>query len=236
MSDLARLAFAAVGGTVHFPVAGIADGCKLAGCALIGGETAEMPGMYAAGDYDLAGFCVGIVEKSQILDGSKVSVGDVILGLSSSGPHSNGYSLIRKVLASDDDARIGGRPAREVLLEPTRIYVKSVLALMQQVSVKGLSHITGGGISENLPRVIPADLHAVVDTSSWQPGPVFDWLAETGNIDAVEMRRTFNCGVGMIAVVSPSDLDNGLSILEGLGESAWHIGAIEQGAGPVEFV
>lgn len=217
-------------------IAGIAAGCRQAGAALIGGETAEMPDMYPDGEYDLAGFCVGAVEREQMIDGRSIAAGDAMIAIASSGPHSNGYSLIRKVLASDDDARIGGRPAREVLLEPTRIYVKSVLALMQQVSVKGLSHITGGGISENLPRVIPADLHAVVDTSSWQPGPVFDWLAETGNIDAVEMRRTFNCGVGMIAVVSPSDLDNGLSILEGLGESAWHIGAIEQGAGPVEFV
>jgi phosphoribosylformylglycinamidine cyclo-ligase len=217
-------------------VAGIAEGCHQAGAALIGGETAEMPDMYPDGEYDLAGFCVGAVERSEMIDGQSISAGDVLLGIASSGPHSNGYSLIRKVLERDRNAQIDGRPAREALLEPTRIYVKSVLALMEQVTVKGLSHITGGGISENLPRVLPEDLHAVVDTSSWQQGAVFDWLAEQGNIDIDEMRRTFNCGVGMIVAIDAGDEDAALATLRELGESAWRIGHVDDGSGPVSFV
>ena len=217
-------------------IAGIAAGCQQAGAALIGGETAEMPDMYPDGEYDLAGFCVGAVERAEMIDGSTICAGDALLGIASSGPHSNGYSLIRKVLDIAADSDIDGRAASEVLLEPTRIYVKSVLALMQQVTVKGLAHITGGGISENLPRVLPENLHATVDTSSWQQGPVFDWLAEHGNISKVEMRRTFNCGVGMIVVVNDTDRDSALSTLASLGENAWHIGQVVKDAGQVQYL
>jgi len=217
-------------------VAGIAEGCHQAGAALIGGETAEMPDMYPDGEYDLAGFCVGAVERSEMIDGSTIAEGDALIGIASSGAHSNGYSLIRKVLEIAGDAQIGGRTADEVLLEPTRIYVKSVLALMEKVTIKGLSHITGGGISENLPRVLPENLHAAVDTASWQPGPIFDWLAEHGNISDVEMRRTFNCGVGMIVAVADADLITALATLESLGEHAWQIGQVVKGAGPVRYL
>ena len=216
-------------------VAGIAEGCHQAGAALIGGETAEMPDMYPDGEYDLAGFCVGAVEREEIIDGQSISAGDALIGIASSGPHSNGYSLIRKVLEIAGDAQIDGRPAREALLAPTRIYVKSVLALMQKVPIKGLSHITGGGISENLPRVYPANVHAVVDRSTWQQGAVFDWLAQHGNIADEEMLRTFNCGVGMVVVIENKDVDTALSTLLALGETAWQIGRIDQGDGPVEF-
>ena len=217
-------------------IAGIAEGCRQAGAALIGGETAEMPDMYPDGKYDLAGFCVGAVERSSMIDGSTICAGDALIGIASSGPHSNGYSLIRKVLDIAGKSDIDGPAANEVLLEPTRIYVKSILALMQQVAIKGLSHITGGGISENLPRVLPDNLHAVVDTSSWQQGPVFDWLAEHGNISDVEMRRTFNCGVGMIVVVDDTDRDSALSMLADLGENAWHIGQVVEDAGQVQYL
>jgi phosphoribosylformylglycinamidine cyclo-ligase len=216
-------------------VAGIAAGCELAGAALIGGETAEMPDMYADGEYDLAGFCVGAVERSGMIDGQAIAAGDELIGIASSGPHSNGYSLIRKVLEIDGDAQIDGKPARDALLEPTRIYVKPILELMQTVTVKGLSHITGGGISENLPRVLPDSVHASIDASSWQQGPVFDWLAATGNIAEDEMRRTFNCGVGMIVAVDAADLGAALARLGELGETAWHIGSVADGAGAVEF-
>lgn len=216
-------------------IAGIAEGCHQAGAALIGGETAEMPDMYPDGEYDLAGFCVGAVEREDMIDGQSICAGDALIGIASSGPHSNGYSLIRKVLEIAGDAQIAGRPAREALLAPTRIYVKSVLALMQKVSIKGLSHITGGGISENLPRVYPADVHAVVERSSWQQGAVFDWLAQYGNIADEEMLRTFNCGVGMVVVVDNKDVDTALSTLLALGENAWQIGRIDRGDGPVEF-
>ncbi len=216
-------------------VAGIAEGCHQAGAALIGGETAEMPDMYPDGEYDLAGFCVGAVEREDMIDGQSICAGDALIGIASSGPHSNGYSLIRKVLEIAGDAQIAGRPAREALLAPTRIYVKSVLALMQKVPIKGLSHITGGGISENLPRVYPADVHAVVERSSWQQGAVFDWLAQYGNIADEEMLRTFNCGVGMVVVVDNKDVDTALSTLLALGENAWQLGRIDRGDGPVEF-
>ena len=216
-------------------VAGIAEGCQQAGAALIGGETAEMPDMYPDGEYDLAGFCVGAVEREEMIDGQTTAAGDAVIGIASSGPHSNGYSLIRKVLDLAHDAQIGGRPAAEALLEPTRIYVRSILALMQNVTIKGLSHITGGGISENLPRVLPNDVHAFVDLSSWQQGPIFDWLAECGNIADVEMRRTFNCGIGMVVVVAQSDVGAALASLLASGETAWQIGEIAAGDGPVEF-
>ena len=217
-------------------IGGIAEGCSQAGAALIGGETAEMPDMYPQGEYDLAGFCVGAVERDDMIDGTTISAGDALVGLAASGPHSNGYSLIRKVLALAPDDQIEGRSASEALLAPTRIYVRSILELMQSVKVKGLAHITGGGISENLPRVIPQQLHAEVDTSSWQQGAVFDWLAKTGNIETSEMRRTFNCGIGMVVVVAEEDLDNTLSTLRNAGEDAWHLGHIAAGDSEVQYL
>ena len=171
-------------------VAGIAQGCEQAGAALIGGETAEMPDMYADGEYDLAGFCVGAADRKDLIDGSTIEAGDAIIGIASSGPHANGYSLIRRVLEFDNDSDIGGTPVAELLLEPTRIYVRPILALMKEIAVKGMAHITGGGISENLPRAMPATVHARVDINSWQQGPLFDWLADTGQIAIDEMRRT----------------------------------------------
>ena len=217
-------------------IAGIAAGCRTAGMALIGGETAEMPDMYADGEYDLAGFCVGVVERDALIDGSGIAAGDALIGIASSGPHSNGYSLIRKVLELAGDAEIDGTPASERLLTPTRIYVKPVLELMNAVTVKGLAHITGGGITENLPRILDDSLHPQIETASWEQGPVFDWLAEAGNIATDEMRRTFNCGVGMIVVVDPADVENAISTLADAGESAWKIGRIAEGPGPVQFL
>ncbi len=217
-------------------IAGIAEGCLQAGAALIGGETAEMPDMYSPGEYDLAGFTVGAVERSEMLDGSAIEEGDVIIGIASSGPHSNGYSLIRKVLDRAPDAEIDGVPAAERLLAPTKIYVKQVLALMQDVSVKGLAHITGGGITENIPRVLPEGLNAEIDTSSWEQGPVFDFLQEHGNIETAEMRRTFNCGVGMVVVVNAADAAKAIDALNANGESAWQIGRVTKGTQEVAYV
>jgi len=217
-------------------IAGIAEGCLQAGAALIGGETAEMPDMYAPGEYDLAGFTVAAVERAEMIDGSAIKDGNVIIGIASSGPHSNGYSLIRKVLERAPDAQIDGVPAAERLLEPTKIYVKPVLALMQDVPVKGLAHITGGGITENIPRVLPDGLDAQIDTSSWQQGPVFDFLQEQGNIETAEMRRTFNCGVGMVVVVDEQDTDRAIAILNENGESAWRIGNVVAGNQEVAYV
>ena len=217
-------------------VAGIAEGCKQSGAALIGGETAEMPDMYTDGEYDLAGFCVGAVERSEIIDGNLISAGDAIIGIASSGPHSNGYSLIRKVLQRAKNPTIDGHCAEQLLLTPTRIYAMAVLQLLSRVSIKGLAHITGGGITENLPRVLNGDIHPKLDLSSWQPGPVFDWLASTGNISDDEMRRTFNCGVGMCAIVESKDVDLAIETLSASGEDAWQIGTIESGSGEVEYV
>lgn len=217
-------------------VAGIAEGCRQAGAALIGGETAEMPDMYADGDYDLAGFCVGAVERQAIVDGSGIAAGDGIVAIASSGPHSNGYSLIRKVLEIAENPNIDGVAAQQLLLTPTRIYVRPVLALLAQLPVKGLAHITGGGISENLPRVLPDSVHARLELNSWQQGALFDWLAITGRIAAAEMRRTFNCGVGMCAVVADSDVERALRILNENGESAWRIGTVAAGGGGVEYI
>jgi phosphoribosylformylglycinamidine cyclo-ligase len=217
-------------------VKGIADGCKLAGAALVGGETAEMPDMYAAGEYDLAGFCVGAVERARMIDGQSIRAGDALIGLRSSGPHSNGYSLIRKVLELADSADIDGREASEVLIEPTRIYVKPILNLMEAIEVKGLAHITGGGITENLPRIFASSVHAEIETASWEQGPVFDWLASAGNITTEEMRRTFNCGVGMIAVVKEEDASEAIDVLADNGEQACVIGRIADGAGEVKFL
>ncbi len=216
-------------------VAGIARGCELAGTALIGGETAEMPDMYADGEYDLAGFCVGVVEREQMIDGSRAAAGDALIGIASSGPHSNGYSLIRKVLDRAGDCVIDGVPAVDRLLAPTRIYVKPVLSLMQSVNVKGLAHITGGGITENLPRILADDVHPEIDTASWQPGPVFDWLQSHGNIAVDEMRRTFNCGVGMVIVVDEQDVTAAIDVLESHGESAFRLGKIVAGSGDVDY-
>jgi phosphoribosylformylglycinamidine cyclo-ligase len=216
-------------------IAGIAEGCLQAGAALIGGETAEMPDMYGPGDYDLAGFTVGAVERDQMIDGSAIEDGDVIVGIASSGPHSNGYSLIRKVLERAGGADIEGVPAAERLLAPTRIYVKPILALMEQVTVKGLAHITGGGITENIPRVLPKTLDARIDTSSWQPGAVFEFLQAHGNVETAEMRRTFNCGVGMVVVVAADAADAAIARLEEYGESAWRIGEIVAGQQEVRY-
>ena len=217
-------------------VSGIASGCEQAGAALIGGETAEMPDMYGHGEYDLAGFCVGAVERSDIIDGSSIAPGDALIGIASSGPHSNGYSLIRKVLDRAKDEQIGGAPAGECLLAPTRIYVKAILALMRQINVKGLAHITGGGITENLPRILDDEVHAEIETGSWTQGAVFDWLETTGGIAIDEMRRTFNCGVGMIVVVDSDDVEDALESLSASGETAWQIGRVADGAGKVDYI
>ncbi|WP_457676635.1 phosphoribosylformylglycinamidine cyclo-ligase [Thiolapillus sp.] len=211
-------------------VAGIARGCELAGCALTGGETAEMPGMYQGDDYDLAGFSVGIVEKSAILTGDKVRQGDLLLGLASSGPHSNGYSLIRKVIetsGADLQADLDGRPLGEALLAPTRIYVKSLLALLKEVDVHAFAHITGGGLTENIPRVLPSNTVARIDVSSWPRPAVFNWLQEQGNIAEDEMRRTFNCGIGMVVCVAAEDAGQATRVLEQAGETVHLIGRIE---------
>jgi len=222
-------------------VKGIAEGCRQAGAALIGGETAEMPGMYQGGDYDLAGFCVGVVEKERIIDGSQVKAGDVLIGLTSSGPHSNGYSLIRKVIEQSkadlqmafDNATLGER-----LLEPTRIYIKPLLALFEKINVHALAHITGGGLLENLPRVMPHGCCARIDTRSWRPPAVFDWLQQQGNIETNEMYRTFNCGIGMVLMVDADDAATTLDLLKAEGESAMIIGEIVSSDSPaqVEFV
>ncbi|MEH6517423.1 MAG: phosphoribosylformylglycinamidine cyclo-ligase [Halioglobus sp.] len=219
-------------------VSGIGKGCELAGCALVGGETAEMPGMYEGEDYDLAGFCVGVVEKSEIIDGSTVSPGDVLLGLASSGPHSNGFSLIRKILevsGADLQADLDGTTLGNALLEPTRIYVKPILQLLSKCKVKALSHITGGGLLENLPRVLPQDCNAVIDTNSWTMPSVFSWLQQAGNVELLEMYRTFNCGVGMVLCVAEEDRDLALSVLSDAGEDVWLIGGIIAGNNEVEF-
>jgi phosphoribosylformylglycinamidine cyclo-ligase len=228
-------------------IKGIGDGCQQAGAALVGGETAEMPGMYGDGDYDLAGFCVGVVEKSKIIDGSKVAAGDVLIGLASTGPHSNGYSLIRKIIeVSGADlnqdfhgATSGsttGKTLGETLLTPTRIYVKSLLALFEKVDVHALAHITGGGLLENLPRVMPEGTQAMIDSQSWQRPPVFDWLQEHGNVEANEMYRTFNCGIGMVVCVAEADVAQTLAMLGEHGESASVIGKIETATGDTEQV
>ena len=210
-------------------VSGIAEGCVQSACALVGGETAEMPGMYHQGDYDIAGFCVGVAEKSRLLDGSKVAAGDQLIALGASGPHSNGYSLIRKVLEvnnTDTSTLLNGKPLSEHLLEPTKIYVKSVLALLKEVDVHALSHITGGGFWENIPRVLPDNAQAVINESSWEWPEIFNWLQENGNISTHEMYRTFNCGAGMVIAVPADKLEQSIEILKANGENAWHIGEI----------
>jgi phosphoribosylformylglycinamidine cyclo-ligase len=211
---------------------GIVEGCLRAGCALVGGETAEMPGMYAGEDYDLAGFCVGLVEKQRIIDGRNVRAGDVVVGLASSGPHSNGYSLIRKLLVhtgATAETRIDGTPLYDLLLEPTRIYVKPVLALLATAPVHAVAHITGGGPTGNIPRVLPDGLEAVIEERSWTRPPVFDWLERAGNVQREEMYRTFNCGLGMTVVVPPAAVDQSLAVLRERGEQASVIGEIRRG-------
>ena len=208
-------------------VGGIGKGCELAGCALVGGETAEMPGMYHSGDYDLAGFAVGIVEKSKMIDGSGVRVGDVLLGLASSGPHSNGYSLIRKIIEvskADLNQKVGDRTLADALMEPTRIYVKTVLSLMKQVDVHALAHITGGGVTENVPRVLPNGTKAVI--KAWDLPPVFKWLQENGGVEHREMYRTFNCGIGMVIALPADAVDTATSLLRSMGETVHQIGHI----------
>jgi phosphoribosylformylglycinamidine cyclo-ligase len=210
-------------------VAGIAKGCELAGCALIGGETAEMPGMYPAGEYDLAGFAVGVAEKSKVIGGRDIRPGDAILGLASSGPHSNGYSLIRKIVevsGSDLASEFNGKTLGETLLEPTRIYVKPLLALMREITLKGMAHITGGGITGNVPRILADDLSAVIHADAWTWPPVFLWLQAQGNVALAEMHRTFNCGIGMVLVVAEADADAALRFLAAQGETAYRLGEI----------
>jgi phosphoribosylformylglycinamidine cyclo-ligase len=216
-------------------VASIAEGCRQAGCALIGGETAEMPGMYAVGDYDLAGFCVGAVERRKVLTGASVEAGDVILGLASSGVHSNGFSLVRKIIDRQgwnlNESLPGedGRTLGEVLLEPTRIYVRSLLPLVQQGRVKGLAHITGGGLLENIPRVLPPGCHADIDAGRCEMPPIFALLQKGGHIAPEEMARTFNCGIGMAVIVGPEQTDQVAATLKGAGETVFEIGRVEEG-------
>jgi phosphoribosylformylglycinamidine cyclo-ligase len=224
-------------GRLEVPVAervikGIVEGCLLAGCALVGGETAEMPGMYAGGDYDLAGFCVGLVEKDRIIDGTQTRAGDAIIGLPSSGPHSNGYSLVRRLLATsgaDSATMLDGEPLYDRLLAPTRIYVKSVLALLAQVPVHSIAHVTGGGPTGNIPRVLPDGLEAVLSERSWHRPAVFDWLQRAGNIERDEMYRTFNCGLGMTLCVAAADADRAMEILRASGEQPVHVGEVRRG-------
>jgi phosphoribosylformylglycinamidine cyclo-ligase len=217
-------------------IAGIARGCEQAGCALVGGETAEMPGMYAADDYDLAGFCVGVVERERIIDGTATRAGDVVIGLASSGPHSNGYSLIRRLVeraGADEQTQLEGEPLFDLLLQPTRIYVKPVLALIEALPVHGIAHITGGGLTDNLPRVLPAGLAARLEAAAWQRGPVWDWIQRTGQIEDAEMHRTFNCGVGMTLQVPAAAADEAIARLTAAGVTATVIGEIRPGAGEV---
>ena len=220
-------------------IRGIAAGCRDAGCALIGGETAEMPGMYASGDYDLAGFCVGAVERTRMLDPTRVEPGDVILGLASSGPHSNGYSLIRRVLEHSGaraDAACGETTLADALLAPTRIYVRAVLATLERAPVHALAHITGGGLIENLPRVLPAGTRAHIDPQGWTRAPVFDWLQSAGGIDDREMMRTFNCGIGMCAVVPANRADSAREAFTAAGETVFTLGRIEASDAPAPEV
>ena len=224
-------------------VTGIGAGCELSGCSLVGGETAEMPGMYEGEDYDLAGFCVGVVEKADIIDGSKVAAGDALLALPSSGPHSNGYSLIRKIIevsgADIENTQLDGKPLTDLLMAPTRIYVKPLLKLIKDTgAVKAMAHITGGGLLDNIPRVLPKGAQAIVDVASWQRPAVFDWLQEQGNVNETEMHRVLNCGVGMVICVAQEHVETALNVLREAGEQPWVIGQIAtapEGAAQVEL-
>ena len=221
-------------------VRGIAKGCELSGCSLVGGETAEMPGMYSEGDYDLAGFCVGVVEKDRVIDGSAVAVGDSLVAIASSGPHANGYSLIRSVLErsnADLNAPLeqDGRTLGELLLQPTTLYCKALLELREQVDIHAMAHITGGGLLENLPRVLPEDATAHIDTQSWEWPAVFNWLQSAGNIDRMEMFRTFNCGVGMVICLPSEHAALAISALEAHDLHAWQLGEIVSGSEGITF-
>ncbi|HGN1705825.1 TPA: phosphoribosylformylglycinamidine cyclo-ligase [Providencia rettgeri] len=213
-------------------ITGIAEGCKQSGCALVGGETAEMPGMYHGEDYDVAGFCVGVVERSEIIDGSKVCAGDALIALASSGPHSNGYSLVRKILdvskTNPETTQLAGKSLADHLLEPTRIYVKNVLELIAKNEIHAIAHITGGGFWENIPRVLPENTQAIIDDNSWQWPAIFDWLQQAGDVSTHEMYRTFNCGVGIIIALPQTEVDAALALLTQLGENAWQIGTITE--------
>ena len=215
-------------------ITGIAKGCEMANCSLVGGETAEHPNAFPAGEYDLAGFCVGVVEKAEIIDGTGIKPGDALIGLASSGVHSNGFSLVRKVLA-DSGTRLADKFSEstfaEVLLTPTRIYVTTILELLKQIPVKGMVHITGGGLLENIPRILPENVNVKINSHSWQWPAIFFWLRETGNIDMDEMYRTFNCGVGYIVVVEKKDIDKTMTLLTKQGETAWHLGDVVETSG-----
>jgi phosphoribosylformylglycinamidine cyclo-ligase len=220
-------------------VTGIGEGCMQAGCALIGGETAEMPGMYEGEDYDVAGFCVGVVEKSEVIDGTKVAAGDALIAVGSSGPHSNGYSLIRKILevsGADLNEKLGERTVGEQLLEPTRIYIKSALKMIAEHDIHAISHITGGGFWENIPRVLPEGTKAVIDGNSWEWPAVFSWLQEKGNVETFEMYRTFNCGVGLVVALPQAQANAAVELLKAEGETAWVIGEIADAAAGEEQV
>ncbi|MGH8130259.1 MAG: phosphoribosylformylglycinamidine cyclo-ligase [Steroidobacteraceae bacterium] len=215
-------------------IAGIAEGCVQAGCALVGGETAEMPGMYRDGDYDLAGFCVGVVERDRIIDGGRTRAGDVVIGLASSGPHSNGYSLIRRLIAdtgAGPATQVGGARLIDLLMAPTRIYVRSILRLAAAIELHAVAHITGGGLTENIPRVLPRGLGARLDSAGWQSAPVWDWIRQSGRISDVEMHRTFNCGIGMVVIAAPSEVDAALELLRAAGEQPSVIGEVVAGTG-----
>ncbi|SEN25718.1 phosphoribosylformylglycinamidine cyclo-ligase [Nitrosomonas marina] len=212
-------------------VSGVAAGCEQAGCALIGGETAEMPGMYSEGEYDLAGFAVGIVEKDKIINGSDIQAGDAVIGLASSGAHANGFSLIRKIITTNHinlSQDFHGKPLSDIILAPTKIYVKPVLSLMKQVSIKGLAHITGGGLTENLPRILPIQTTAELNTNAWDLPILFDWLQQQGHISDDEMFRVFNCGIGMVIVVAADQADKAIQCLQHAGETVFPIGKIKQ--------
>ena len=222
-------------------IQGISTGCREAGCALIGGETAEMPGMYQGDDYDLAGFCVGIVERKHLIDGSRVEPGNALIGLGSSGPHANGFSLIRKVLnetGADLKQPLGSETLADALMTPTRIYVKPLLELLHQFDIRAMAHITGGGLTDNVPRILPEGTRATIDTQSWQWPDIFRWLQKAGRIDSGEMLRTFNCGVGMVICIPEAERDQVLETLNDAGEDAWLLGHIQEteGATGVRFV
>ena len=220
-------------GTAAAVIKGIAQGCEQSGCALVGGETAEMPGMYPAGEYDLAGFAVGCVDKEKIINGTTIAEGDVVLGLASSGAHSNGYSLIRKLIEKsgiDMDSDFNGQPFRDVVMAPTRIYVKPLLKLIETMPVKGMAHITGGGITENVPRVLPAGLTAEVKKGSWAMPSLFTWLQAQGNVADSEMYKTFNCGIGMVVIMSAENAQAAQDLLAAEGEQVWRIGYIRKQA------
>ena len=216
-------------------IKGIAEGCEQSGCALIGGETAEMPGMYPEGEYDLAGFAVGVVEKSKVINGRSIRPGDVVLGLASNGAHSNGYSLIRKIIERsnpDLDAEFdGGKTLRQAIIAPTRLYVKPILAALEKFEIKGMAHITGGGLTENIPRVLPENCVAQIDAQSWPLPKLFQWLQQAGNVEQQEMYRTFNCGIGMAVIVPAEQADAAQAFLAGQGETVYRLGTIRERAG-----